>query len=297
MKLVLLVAAFLLLCSSLYFLRSFLPFTTHFNGREERSVEEMYNQDDLSACSLFEGHFINFGYWDSLLDGKTISSLQRIESEKKLYRVVAEKLRLTPNDSTLELACGQGVGSALVMEEFCPSKLCAIDLSKFQIAKSKELNKKIINQYPNKLFFKQGKAEQIPYEAAQFDSLYSIEAAQHFEDLDKFSNEAYRVLKPVGRMVIATFFGTSKSSHNKLAKMVQTVRDGIDKVGPVSDFAEKLDKNGFRNVKIERIGKHVWQGFDRWTAQGELRNSWTRNWYKGYKKGLIDYYIVSAEKA
>ena len=78
--------------------------------------------------------------------------------------------------------------------------------------------------------------------------------------------------------------------------MVQTIRDGIDKVTPIGVVEGMLERAGFQCITIRSIGDHVYQGFDRWTAQGSLAESWTRNWYKGYKLELIDYYIITAAK-
>lgn len=271
--------------------------TPQFKGREERSIAEMYDRDDLSACSLFAGNFINFGFWEQPVKAGVISVAQRIESEKNLYRFVIKKLEVVKEDKLLEVACGQGVGSALTMTEFHIKEMHGIDFSKAQISRAKKVNSEIIQKNVSKIFFQEGAAENIPYMSNSFEKLFSIEAAQHFESLEKFAKEANRVLKPGGRLAVASFFGTSDKSHDALSTMIQTIKDGIDKAIPIYKLEEILKKNGFKNIKVESIGKNVWHGFDQWTAQGDLRDSWTRNWYKGYQKGLIDYYLITAEKS
>lgn len=269
---------------------------SQFEGREERSVAEMYDQDDLSACSLFAGNFINFGFWENPLSKDPISVAQRIESEKNLYRFVVNKLGISKDDKLLEIACGQGVGSSLAMAEFNPKEIHGIDFSKAQISRAKKVNSDIIQKHSERIFFQEGAAESIPYGPDSFEKIFSIEAIQHFENLEKFAKEAYRVLKPGGKLAVASFFGTSDRSNKSLATMIQTIKDGIDKATPIYQFEEILKLNGFKNVEIESIGNHVWLGYDRWVAQGDFKNSWTRNWYKGYQKGLIDYYLITAEK-
>ena len=66
-------------------------------GRVERSVEQMYDEDDLSACELFAGGFINFGYWNVPLKDGVISIEERIASEKRLYRHVVQNLNIEKN--------------------------------------------------------------------------------------------------------------------------------------------------------------------------------------------------------
>ncbi len=271
--------------------------TTQFKGREERSVAEMYDHDDLSACSLFAGNFINFGFWELPVKEGMISVDQRIESEKNLYRKVVKKLKVIEGEKLLEIACGQGVGSVLVLKEFNPKEMHGIDISKAQISRAKKINSEAIQKNQNKIFFQEGSAENIPYASNSFEKIFSVEAAQHFESLEKFAKEASRVLKPGGRLAIAGFFGTSDKSHDSLSAMIQTIKRGIDKATSIYKLEEILKANGFKNVIIESIGKNVWYGFDQWTAQGDFKESWTRNWYKGYRRGLIDYYLITAEKS
>lgn len=270
---------------------------TNFQGRKERSVAEMYDQDDLSACSLFAGNFINFGFWPNPLPKGLISPDQRIESKKNLYRAIAKKLSINKLDKVLEVACGQGVGSVLLLKEFQPQKIHGIDFSAAQIARAKKINADQILNHPDRVVFQHGEAENIPYPSQAFDKVFSIEAAQHFSDIAKFISEASRVLKPKGKLAIATFFGTSEKSKEYLSSMIQTIHDGIDKITPIDDIEEILNRNRFKNIRIESIGSKVWPGFDQWTAQGEFKDSWTRNWYKGYKMKLIDYYLITAKKA
>jgi cyclopropane fatty-acyl-phospholipid synthase-like methyltransferase len=146
------------------------------------------------------------------------------------------------------------------------------------------------------IFFREGSAENIPYESNSFEKLFSIEAAQHFESLEQFFKESYRVLKPRGKLAIASFFGTSDQSEEYLSEMIQTVRSGIDKITPIYKVEELLRKGSFKDIKIESIGKNVWHGYDLWIAQSDLGNGWGRNWYKGYQKGFVDYYLITAEK-
>ncbi|NGX36716.1 MAG: 27-O-demethylrifamycin SV methyltransferase, partial [Candidatus Anoxychlamydiales bacterium] len=256
-----------------------------FEGRIERSVEKMYDKDDLSSCCLFKGNYINFGYWKDELDETPISLEQRIESQKNLYHLVLNNLNISHNDNVLEVGCGLGVGTVLVSNDYKPKKIMAIDISKAQINRAKKINYKNIDN--DKILFEVGNAENLSFQNSSFDIIFSIEAAQHFHSIDKFIDESYRVLNPSGKIAVASFFGTSKKSVSKLSNRIQTIKTGIDHVRPIDEIQRKFKKAGFVNIKISNIGKNVWSGFDRWAAQGELKNSWTRNWYYGYKHNLV----------
>lgn len=259
------------------------------------TMEKMYDEYDLSKWSLFSGGFINFGYWKSLKKGQAISESDRTESEKNLYRHLARKLDISKKDKVLEVACGLGLGSSLILNEFSPSEIKAIDISRAQIERAKEINHKEIKN-SKKLDFQIGNAEKIPFQSNAFEKVFSIEAAQHFSSIDAFVKESYRVLKPKGKFAVTTFFATSKESQEKVTPMIKTVQDGIDQLIPITEMRKMLEDTGFKNIKIESIGKNVWPGYDKWIAQSEFKDTWNKNWYRAYQEKLLDYYEITAEK-
>lgn len=59
---------------------------------------------------------------------------------------------------------------------------------------------------------------------------------------------------------------------------------------------DALGAAGFSGVAATSIGAHVWRTFDRWIAQTEYRDSWGRNWIPLVERGLVDYYLVTAQR-
>ena len=256
------------------------------------TVEDMYEGDFLIECSLFKGGFINFGYWEKEISRIPISTENRVESAKNLYRRVLNKISLSKEDCILEIACGAGAGSKLVAEEFSCKEYHGIDASKSQIARAKTLNE----MERNKSSFQVSAAESIPFPDCCFDKAFSIEAAQHFKSLQDFIREAYRILKLNGVLVISTFFALSDSGSIEAKDLIPTVRDKVDFLHPLATVEKLLQMSGFQDIIIESIGENVWPGFDAWISQGEFKNSWDRHWYEGYKRGLFDYFIILAKK-
>jgi ubiquinone/menaquinone biosynthesis C-methylase UbiE len=263
------------------------------SGSSRRAT--MYGEDDLSSMSLFSGNYINFGYWQDFAPGP-ISVGERTESQANLYRAVLRRLRIDSIDVALEVGCGIAVGAALALREFNPRAIYGLDISLHQIQRAARINSELIARQPNRLVLQQGSALQLPYERETFDMCYSIEAAQHFEDLTAFASEAYRVLRPGGRLAVTTFFSTRPSADDALRRLIETIDSGVDVVFTIDSFVGDLLKAGFVDVHVESLGEHVWRGFDAWIEQTEFKDSWGRNWLKAYDRGLVDYYLVAADK-
>lgn len=255
----------------------------------------MYGEHDLGGLSLFSGGFINFGYWPELT-GAMISLAERTESQAALYRLVLGRLGIGPDDVVLEVGCGIGAGAALAVREFAPRVLHGLDLSAAQLARARAANAVLLAEQPERLVLREGSALAMPYPDAMFDRCHSVEAAQHFEDLATFARELWRVLKPGGRVVVSTFFTRYSEAAAELESKIETVASGIDVLRPITEFHRDLTDAGFVDIRVESIGGHVWPGFDAWMAQTEYRDSWGRGWLKAHRDGLVDYYLVSAER-
>ena len=259
------------------------------------SIEQLYDEYDLSKWSLFSGGFINFGYWEEINTHNEISTEERLESERNLYRCVLKKLDISSRDNILEVACGLGLGCSLLIKEFPVQKITGIDISPAQIKRAKKLNEELLSS-SKKLEFQIGKAENIPFKDACFSKLFSIEAIQHFLSVYDFANEAFQVIKPKGRLAVASFFATNAHSTPEIKKMIKTVQDGIDNLIPITSIKQILEEAGFIDIHVEKIGRFVWDAFDKWISQGEFADTWNRNWLKAYHRNLLDYYIITAEK-
>ncbi|MGH3864948.1 MAG: class I SAM-dependent methyltransferase [Pseudonocardiaceae bacterium] len=255
----------------------------------------MYGVDDLSSKAIFSGNFINFGYWQDFTPG-LISIDERTKSQANLYRTVLRRLEIRPTEVALEVGCGIAVGAALALREFNPRAVHGLDLSPDQIDRATRINADVIAHQPDRFVLRQGSALDIPFTDEMFDKCYSVEAAQHFEDLAAFASEAYRVLRPGGRLVVTTFFTPYPAAINELRKLIETIDSGVDVVLAIDSFREDLLEAGFVDVRVENIGDHVWRGYDAWIGQTEFWDDWGRNWLAAYNRRLIDYYLITADK-
>ncbi|MEB3190001.1 MAG: methyltransferase domain-containing protein [Snowella sp.] len=107
-----------------------------------------------------------------------------------------------PPSRILDLGCGIG-GSSLYLAEKLGAQVTGISLSPVQIKRAREraLNQGLANQ----VTFEVANALEMPFADQSFDWVWSLESGEHMPDKTKFLQECYRVLKPGGRLILATW--------------------------------------------------------------------------------------------
>jgi MPBQ/MSBQ methyltransferase len=257
---------------------------------------QMYGPNDLSQLPIFAGGFINFGYWRDISTDGPISVSQRIESQRAMYRLIADDLGISPADRVLEVGFGRGLGSVLIANSYRPAEMHGIDLSPEQVERAHQLNADTLAAYRGRLAFRHGAAEDIPFPDNHFTKLISVEAAQHFEDIPGFVNEAARVLAPGGRLSVVSFFAVRPGQAEAISELLETFASGVDLATDIGSVLTTLRAAGFEEVSAESIGRYVWLAFDRWMEHTEYADSWVRNWLVAYQRGLLDYYLISGHR-
>lgn len=262
------------------------------------AVRETYGPADLSREPIFSGGFINFGYWRSVDLSGPLGEQERVRSQQDLYRHVLDALALTQRSNVLEVGCGLGMGSALALEEYGPAAVTGMDIHPQQLQRARETHAELLRREPGRLRFVQGAAEGLPLEDGAFDAVVSVEAAQHFPDLDAFARETSRVLRPGGRAAVASFFTVddAPARPRELAELLDTFANGLDIARPVAALADALSAAGLTEVRVEPIGAHVWPGWDLWLSRWWATDTWPRNFLRAYERGILDYHVVTATR-
>lgn len=243
----------------------------------------------------FPGGFLNFGYWNGISPDPKMAKDQRLDSLRAMYRSVLASLEIEPGDSVLEIASGRGSGCVLALDEFRPAKICGIDILSRQVDRAKRYNANALRKYGDSLQYRVGSGMDIPYPANTFDKVFSVEAFIYFSDLDKFMNEICRVMRRPAKFAASCVFATSPEVRSE-DWLHLFDRSGVAKGFAVQNVTSKLVEFGFSEVGSKPIGRHVWDGYREWVSQNfEIENPLPERWYKGYKKGLFDYYLLSAK--
>ena len=154
----------------------------------EQHINQIYDWADQAPMPLNDGTgYWNFGYW-----------FRSTGSRRQACENLLEHLLAMLPDKTgkiLDVACGTGETTRYLQKHYSVKQITAIDINDKQIALCRKRD-------PDCAFHVMS-ATDLAFPDESFDSVISVEAAFHFDTREKFLHEAFRVLKPGGRLVLS----------------------------------------------------------------------------------------------
>jgi ubiquinone/menaquinone biosynthesis C-methylase UbiE len=173
---------------------------------------------------------------------------------EQMNQEIQSRLHLTAESpaSVLDMGCGLGATLRSFASLLPHADLNGITLVPWQLDHGRQLNQ--ASQETHRITLTLGNYEHTPYPSASFDSVYAVESSCYAHGANKsaFLQEAHRLLRPGGRIVVADGFlgpgklrGPQKSIFRKLCECWV-----IDKLGEVDQFTRELERLGFSNIEV-----------------------------------------------
>ena len=106
-------------------------------------------------------------------------------------------LPLVTGKNILDVACGEGYGSALMSRR--AAQVCGVDVSAEAVAHGRGAYADRAN-----LELIEASCTRLPFEAASFDAVVSFETIEHIHEQAAFLDEVKRVLKPDGVLILSS---------------------------------------------------------------------------------------------
>ena len=119
-----------------------------------------------------------------------------------VVKALIEVGHIDQNTTLLEVGCGTG-NYCLTLNRLTGCAGHGIDPSAAMLDQAKK-RQVATEESPATIQFQAGQAEQLDFPAGTFDLVYSVDVIHHVQDRARFYQEAWRVLKPGGRLCTVT---------------------------------------------------------------------------------------------
>ena len=157
-----------------------------------------------------------------------------------------------------------------------------------------------------------GSATELAFGNASFDKITALECAHHFDTRQRFFEEAFRVLRPGGRLATADGISSAGDPALGLVQKISLKRwcVPLTNVYDSAEYMRRLREIGFVNVRAESIRNYVFPGCIKYQnlrnkgrtlyeatidlTQQEIDDCFGLDLFK--LTGLTDYVLVSAAK-
>jgi len=219
---------------------------------KKQDIVDYYDQcevDYKNNWHLDDCLALHIGYWDETTRSLPQALLRQNE-------IMMEKGKITSRDRVLDAGCGIG-GSSIYLSKNCGCKVMGITLSKKQAASAAALSK--IHKVDHLTRFQVMDFSETAFACETFDVIWALESACYAERKQVFLKEAFRLLKPKGRLVLTDGFESKESYSLLKRKLIDNwiKRWALDSIESVGRFESYLREAGFINIEFEDISKNV----------------------------------------
>jgi tocopherol O-methyltransferase len=192
---------------------------------------------------------IHFGYWDE-------KTRNHADSLVRMNRVMAERIMLRNDEHVLDAGCGVG-GAAIWLAENYGARVTGVTLVASQVERAQRYAQ--VKGVEHLVQFDQQDYCTTNFTDASFDVLWVQESACHAASKRAFLAEAYRVLKPSGRLVVLEYFRFARPYADGDERLLHSWLAGwmIPDIATGDEWVRWACEIGFENVELENIEMHV----------------------------------------
>ena len=168
----------------------------------DKLVPELAGEKNAVMADIF-GKNVHWGFWEDPAAATLTTEDFRAASDAMTRRFI-QQVQPAPGQRILDVGCGFGGTVAQLNEDYRDLDLVGVNIDARQIARAMATVKPLAARN-NRIAFTVGDACALPFPDESFDTVLAVECIFHFPTRVAFFEEARRVLRPGGRLVVSDF--------------------------------------------------------------------------------------------
>jgi SAM-dependent methyltransferase len=235
-----------------------------YNPFQSATVTAVY--DLISTRAPTErGLWLNLGYWR---EARTLD-----DACQAMAGLLADRAGMGPNDDVLDAGFGFADQDIYWARHYRPRHITGLNITASQVTAARARVAAL--GLSDQIDLREGSATAMPLPDGSIDVVTALESAFHFDTRMRFFREAFRVLRPGGRIVLADIVPVPAASgliahlKERLSWGLMAGKFPIPKANVYSrdDYRDRLRVAGFESVCVESIRGDVYRPLHRFLTQ------------------------------